>query len=177
MPSSIVVTVIGPDRPGLVRLLADRGAAFGASWVESRMASLAGQFAGIVRFEVAPENAEPLAAALGELQALGLRAVIATGRTAPAAECRVLTLELIGQDHPGIIHDISRALADCAISIDELNTEVISGAHSGGALFQAKALLRVPVTLPTDELRRVLEALANELMVDIALGDAQPQTP
>ena len=50
--TSLVVTVIGPDRPGLVSLLSDRGKAHGASWAESRMASLAGQFAGMVRFEV-----------------------------------------------------------------------------------------------------------------------------
>ena len=79
MLTSLVVTVIGPDRPGLVSELSDRGKAHGASWAESRMQSLAGQFAGIVRFEVDAARAEPLAAALAGLEALGLRVVIARG--------------------------------------------------------------------------------------------------
>jgi glycine cleavage system regulatory protein len=175
---SLVVTVIGPDRPGLVSLLSDRAKALGASWAESRMVSLAGQFAGIVRFEVPAENSEPLAVALTELESLGLRVVIASGKDAPAhPDCRLLKLDLVGHDRPGIIRDISRVLADCGISIDELHTEIVSGAMSGGNLFQAKALLQVPAGLATGELRRVLEALANELMVDIALDDAVTRLP
>ena len=175
MLTSLVVTVIGPDRPGLVSQLSDRGTAHGASWAESRMASLAGQFAGIVRFEVDAANAEALAAALAELESLGLRVVIAEGRRIPrAAEGRMLKLELVGHDRPGIVRDISRVLADCGVSIDELHTEIVSGAMSGGNLFQVQALLQVPVSLATGELRRVLEALANELMVDITLDDSTP---
>jgi glycine cleavage system regulatory protein len=175
MLTSLVVTVIGLDRPGLVSLLSDRGKAHGASWAESRMASLAGQFAGIVRFEVDAASVEPLAAALAELESLGLRVVIARGeRTPPPADARMLKLELVGHDRPGIVRDISRVLAESGISIAELETEIVSGAMSGGNLFQAKALLQVPATIATDALRQRLEALANELMVDIALDAAAP---
>jgi glycine cleavage system regulatory protein len=173
MRTSLVVTVIGPDRPGLVNLLSDRGKAHGASWAESRMASLAGQFAGMVRFEVDAANAAPLAAALAELESTGLRVVVAQGEGTPRrADARTLKLEVVGNDRPGIVRDISRVLADCGISIDELATEIVSGAMSGGNLFQVKALLRVPAALATGELRQMLEALANELMVDISLDDS-----
>jgi glycine cleavage system regulatory protein len=172
MATSLVVTVIGPDRPGLVSMIAERGKAHGASWVESRMASLAGQFAGIVRFAVPPGSADALTKALVALEGSGLRVVIAAGTSVIApAEGRALRLELVGLDRPGIIRDISRALADARVSIDELDTEVVSGAMSGESMFQAKALLRVPRDVATDDLRRVLEGIANELMVDIALGD------
>ena len=176
MFTSLVVTVIGADRPGLVSLLSDCGKAHGASWAESRMASLAGQFAGIVRFEVDAADAAPLAAALAALESAGLRVVIAEGRgTAHPADSRMLKLELVGHDRPGIVRDISRVLADSGVSIEQLDTEIVSGAMSGGSLFQARALLQVPRTVATGELRRVLEALANELMVDIALDDAAPR--
>jgi glycine cleavage system regulatory protein len=172
MHTSLVVTVIGPDRPGLVSLVSDRGKALGASWAESRMASLAGQFAGIVRFEVPIEYAEPLAASLLELESLGLRVVIARGKGATeSVDSQLLKLELVGLDRPGIIRDISRVLAEAHVSIQELHTEIVSGAMSGEQMFQAKAMLRVPAGLATGELRRVLEGIANELMVDIALDD------
>jgi glycine cleavage system regulatory protein len=173
MLTSLVVTVIGPDRPGLVSLVSDRGRAHGASWAESRMASLAGQFAGIVRFEVDDEQVEALAAALAELESTGLKVVIARGK-APAgrADDHLVKLGLVGQDRPGIVRDISRVLADSAVSIEELNTTIVSGAMSGENLFEIDALLRVPRDIPTDKLRSVLESLANELMVDITVADS-----
>src|SRR5260221_7425886 len=112
------------------------------------MASLAGQFAGIVRFEVAAADADRLSTSLLEFQALGLRVVIATGQGASApADSHLLKLELLGLDRPGIIRDISRVLAEREISIEELHTEIVSGAMSGEQMFQAKALLRVPAGL------------------------------
>ena len=172
MLTSLVATVIGPDRPGLVRLLSDCGSAHGASWEESRMASLAGQFAGIVRFAVPAAKAAGLAAALAALEAEGLRVVIAQGGAArPPAPVRLLRLELVGHDRPGIVRDISRLLAEQGVSIHELHTAVVSGAMSGGNLFEVDARLAVPDALPTEDLRRLLEGLANELMVDISLAE------
>jgi glycine cleavage system regulatory protein len=170
---SLVVTVIGPDRPGLVSLLSERGRAFGASWAQSRMASLAGQFAGIVHFSVPAENAAALAAALHDLSSLGLQIAIAESRAEASRKsaARLLHLELVGQDRPGIVRDISRVLAEADISIEELETELTSAPWSAETLFQAKALLLVPDQVATDALRDTLERLANELMVDIALQE------
>lgn len=174
MRTSLVVTIIGSDRPGLVRLLSDCGTAHGASWEESRMASLSGQFAGMVRFTVASAEGDALAQALAALEAQGLRVVIARGEdaTASGAPRRALKLDLVGHDRPGIVRDISRVLADQGISIDELHTEVVSGAMSGGDLFRVSARLAVPESIGTDQLRRLLEGVGNELMVDIALAES-----
>jgi methionyl-tRNA formyltransferase len=172
MSTSLVVTIIGPDRPGIVNLLADRARGFGANWAGSRMASLAGQFAGIVHFEVAPENADALSVALRGLEQQGLRVVIAkTEAPAMAPGRRVVKLEVVGQDRPGIVRDLSAKLAGRGVSIDELHTEIVSAAMSAEHLFKVKALLVVPEALPNSELRRELEALANEMMVDIALDE------
>src|SRR5437762_4771516 len=70
--TSLVATVTGPDRPGIVSLLSERAQGFGANWAGSRIATLAGQFAGLVHFEVPPQNAEPLAAALDGLDPSGV---------------------------------------------------------------------------------------------------------
>ena len=178
MIKSLVVTVIGPDRPGLVRLLSDRARGFGANWAASRMASLAGQFAGIVHFEVPAENVRALADALGGLESAGLRVVIAeSDAKAPLRNRRIVRLELVGQDRPGIMRDLSAALAEHGVSIDELHTEIASAAMSAENLFKVKAALVVPHALSDEELRRGLEALANEMMVDIALADAAEAAP
>jgi glycine cleavage system regulatory protein len=170
---SLVVTVVGPDRPGLVSRLSECGRLHGASWEESRMATLAGQFAGIVHFSVPDESADALMSALKALASHGLSVVVASGTSGQAApaDSRALKLEAVGQDRPGIVRDLSRAIADLGVSIEELETDLSSAAMSGEHLFTARALLRVPASVRSAELRRVLEGIANELMVDLTLDE------
>jgi len=173
MPSSLILTIVGPDRPGLVNLLSDRVTAFGGNWLESRMANLAGQFAGIVHLQVPQERIESLAAALKELEGHGLRIVVTRGDAAAAdPRGRRLQLELVGQDRPGIVRDISHALASRGVSIEELVTDCVSGSMSGESLVRATAQLRVPAQLGTAQLREALEAIANDLMVDVTLDES-----
>jgi len=172
MITSLVVTVIGPDRPGIVSLLSAKAQGFGANWAGSRMASLAGQFAGMVHFEVPPEHADALAAALRGLESAELKIHIerSDGTPVPAGR-RVVRLELVGHDRPGIVRDLSGALAQRGVSIEELHTEIVSGAMTAEHLFKVKAVLLVPKSVGNDDVRHALEALANEMMVDIALGE------
>jgi len=170
--TSLIVTAIGSDRPGIVSLLSDRAQGFGANWAGSRMTNLAGQFAGMVHFEVPAKNAEPLMQSLRGLESSGLRVVIAKVETPPApAGRRMVKLELTGLDRPGIVRELSRSLAEVGVSIDDLHTEIIDEGPSGEHLFKMKALLVVPESLPHESLRHSLDALANEMTVDIGLGD------
>ncbi len=171
MVTSIVVTVVGPDRPGIVSLLSAKAQGFGANWAGSRMASLAGQFAGMVHFEVPPEHADNLVAALKELESTGLKIEIEKSEGTPVPEGRrIVRLELVGHDRPGIVRDLSGALAQRGVSIEELHTEIVSGAMTAEHLFKVKAELLVPKNVSNDDVRRALEALANEMMVDVELG-------
>ncbi len=173
--TSLIVTAIGADRPGIVSLLSDRAQGFGANWAGSRMTNLAGQFAGMVHFEVPAQNAEPLAQALRGLESSGLRVVIARVEAPPApAGRRIVKLELTGLDRPGIVRDLSRSLAEHGVSIDDLHTEIVDGATGAEHLFKVKALLVVPEALTNETLRRALDTLANEMAIDIGLGN-QPQ--
>ena len=176
MRSQIVLTLIGRDRPGLVEALAGQVAAHGGNWEESRMAHLAGKFAGILRVSVATAMAPSLADALSKLEREGLKIVVETSEPAiEAPSGRRLRLEAVGGDREGIVRDISRALASRGINVDELHTTCEDAPMGGGQLFKATALLRVPAGVATGELRSILEGLADDLMVDVSLdnvGDA-----
>jgi len=175
MPASLILTIVGPDRPGLVNLISDRVTAHGGNWLESRMANLAGQFAGIVHLHVPQASIEALIVAFQELEAQGLRIVVTRGTDgASGAPGRRMKLELIGQDRPGIVRDISQALASRGVSIEELVTDCVSGSMSGESLVRASAQLRVPAHVGTAQLRGALEAIANDLMVDLTLDDSGP---
>jgi methionyl-tRNA formyltransferase len=170
--ASLVATVTGPDRPGIVSLLSDRAQGFGANWAGRRIATLAGQFAGLVHFEVPPANAEALATALGGLQRSGVQVVIARQEQIPVpAGRRAVKLELVGHDRLGIVSELSGSLARLGISIEDLHTEIVDGSTPAEHLFKVKALLVVPETVPKDELRRALEPFTKEMTIDLALGD------
>jgi glycine cleavage system regulatory protein len=165
--SSLVLTLIGPDRPGLVEALSRTVADHGANWLESRMAHLSGHFTGMVRVSVPAERAEELAAALRSLE--GLRVLVETASAAPVQDAPVVVLELLGQDRPGIVREVSHALAARGVNVEELETECHSAPMSGETLFRARARLRLPPGLAVEALREALEKLADELMVDVAL--------
>src|SRR5262245_22323357 len=169
MGTSLVVTVIGNDRPGIVERLSDVVLAAEANWEESRMARLAGKFAGILRISVEAAKADGLAAGLRALTSDGLNVVVESRGEAPTEAFRTVQLELVGNDRPGIIRDIARVLAQNQVNIEELETGVSGAPMTGEQLFRARADLRLPASVTTEWLRERLEALAGELMVDIAL--------
>lgn len=170
--ASVVLTVVGDDRAGLVSALADVVAFHGGSWQRSQMAELAGKFAGIVLVAVPDSRVDALAESLRPLQESGLLeiSIAAAGPEVQAPPSARVALELIGQDRPGIIAEISKALASHDVSIDELTTETVDAAMAGGMLFKAQAVLEVPLTTDLAAIQAVLEDLANELMVDVDLS-------
>ena len=169
---NLVMTIIGQDRPGLVESVAGLVAEHGGNWLESRMSRLGGQFAGILRVEV-PDAKEPLlAAALEKLGARGLRIVAHPDQPgAPAKAPRLSVLEIVGQDRPGIVRQISAALATRGVNVEELHTECVSGAMSGETMFKATAKLGIPPSCVTADLRQDLEKIAADLIVEISLAD------
>lgn len=171
MPNtSLVLTILGQDRPGLVDSIARVVAEHGGNWVESRMAHLAGHFAGILRVEVDPQQADALTAALKKLAGAGLESVVSPDAAPPIEQKNpVVRLSLVGQDRPGIIREISHVLAAQGVNVEELNTECTNAPNSGQALFRATAKLRLPAHVSADTLREALEKVAADLMVDISL--------
>lgn len=170
----LVVLVVGPDRPGIVRQIAERAQRQGANWAASRMARIAGEFAGVVHFEVPRESAAALTEALRALESAGLRVVVAPGAAAGAlpAGWRSYRLQLVGADRAGIISQFTQLLAERGVSIDSLDTELHDGgAPASRATFRLAARVRVPRNVDIASLERDLGALARRMMIDIALDD------
>jgi glycine cleavage system regulatory protein len=179
MLATLVMTVIGADRPGLVQMVAARVADHGGNWLESRMCHLGGQFAGILRVEVGRDQRDGLVNALRTLEVDGLRIIIhaeggAVVAGAPDSAAGLLaTLELVGQDRPGILRSVSGVLARHGVNVEELSSERVSAPMGGGTLFQAKATVFVPAAVKLCDVRADLERIATDLMVDLKLLPAR----
>lgn len=169
--AALVLTVLGDDRPGLVSAVSGVVTSHGASWEQGQMARLGGKFAGILLVDAPGDRVSALTRDLAALGAEGLRVTVEQAGSPDEQESTRLWLELLGADRPGIVAEISAALADRGVGIEELSTGVREAPMAGGMLFEARAVLAAPPTVGGDELRRVLEALADELMVEISLSD------
>ncbi len=171
--SSLVLTLVGPDCPGLVESVAEIVAAQRGNWLESRLARLGGQFAGIVQVAVPGENEGALKSAFAQLGVKGLHVVVTVDPEQRAeAAGRVVKLELVGQDRPGIVHQITRVLAAHQVNVEELVTECVEAPMAGGRLFQAQAELLVPPSADMVAIRADLEKIAADLMVDLEFAEA-----
>lgn len=173
--ANFILTAIGDDRPGLVSALSGAITAHGASWQRSQLARLAGKFAGVVLVDVPDDRYDALVDDLGALE--GLRVFVERTGAAEQHAGERLYLELLGADHPGIVAEISAALAARGVGIEEIVTDIREAPMAGGTLFEARAVLDPPEGVDGDDLRVLLEGLADELMVDVTLsrGEVAPK--
>ncbi len=170
MPT-LVLTVLGDDRPGLVDSLSGAISAHGGNWERSQMARLGGKFAGIVQVVVPVAAEADLRAALYALDQEGtLRVRVDDADGDGVADGERFVLSLVGTDRPGLVHSVSAALAELGASIEELDTSTTDAPMSGGPLFEATAAVVLPPGLTIEAVRNRLEALADRLMVDIDLA-------
>lgn len=168
----LVLTLIGPDHPGIVDSLSKVVADHDGNWVESRMAHLAGKFAGVLCVEVADEQAGPLEEALRRLGADGLTVVVERSAPAEGRPQHAIEIELLGADRPGLVHEISALLAAHRVNVEALETDRAAAAHSGDHMFRARIAATIPETVDVAALRHDLERLAGDLMVEIRLAEA-----
>ncbi len=175
MPTPLVLTFVGDDRPGLVKAIAEKVAACGATWLESRSVRLAGKFAGVVLISVPDKRAPELELSLGALAPAGLRIAVERGAAAEAEKpARIVSLGILGRERPGIVRDVTEALGRLGVNIEEFMSGLESEPFTGAEMFRAHVRLSVPEGLALDDLRKALERLAGEIMVDLAMGESDP---
>ena len=172
MKTPLVLTFIGDDRPGLVSVISERIAASGGTWLESRSARLAGKFAGILLVSIADDRLAGLELSLRQLELAGLRLTIDRGVMAPGDRTqRLIALDIVGHERPGIVRDVTQALNHLGVNIEEFVSGLEGAPFSGEAMFRATARLRAPEGLALEDLRKSLERLAGEIMVDLTIGE------
>lgn len=172
----LVLTVIAQDQTGLVERLAACIGEHGGNWLESRMARMAGQFAGILRVAVPADSQEELLEALQGLAQLDIQVTSVPAGAEPVCNWRPMRLELVGDDRPGLLRQVTRLLGGQGVNIEALDTEVGEAPMGGESLFRARALLAVPVSVAPEALRQGLECLADDLMVELRI-DARQDEP
>ena len=170
MNTSIILTIIADDHPGIVQTVSSILTKHGGSWTQSSMSTLAGQFAGILLASVPANKSVVCLQDLHGLESKGLQVIAhISSKMDDIKELHQYELELVGNDRPGIIHDITGVLKNHDINVKDLETVIEGAPMGGGDLFKAWVRLEVPSGADIDALENDLEDMANELMVDIHL--------
>lgn len=168
--TTLVLTVVGADRAGLVAAVADVVEAHGGNWENSELAELAGAFAGIIEISVAPDRVDALRTALTGLDGL-LTVAVHASETPPtdAATPQQFAFRVLGNDHHGIVREISTTLSAHGLSIERMSSETRDAAMAGGRLFEATIVATVPASVDVGAVQAALEELAAEIQVDVTL--------
>jgi glycine cleavage system regulatory protein len=170
--ASFVLSVFGSDRPGLTKALAAAVHAAGGNWLESHLSRLGGLYVGSVLVELAAGGVEGLRSAVRSVDAHGLDVRIAPAVEAPSPDGEALQFSLVGQDRPGIVHQVTATLSRLQVNIEAFDSRIDAEPHSGAPLFHIEARLRLPPGLPAREVQAALEDISAEIMVDISLTPA-----
>lgn len=171
--SELVVTAVGPDRPGIAADFTGHVREAGANLADSRMMNLRGQFALIVLVEGTPEVLEGLKSRLRESGTkLGLTFDFSAAPKAESGKGVPFRLKTYSMDQPGIVHKVTTFLREQSINIEELETSLESAAFMGTPVFTMEILMLVPSAASVKALRRALEELADTLNCDIDLDPA-----
>jgi len=171
--ASVILSVIGSDRPGLTEALAGAVLSAGGNWLESRLSRLGGLYVGSVLVELEPDRVEALRQAVSAVDAQGLEVRIAPAVESPSAAGDALQFSLVGQDRPGIVRQVTAVLSGLDVNIEAFETQISAEPHSGAPLFHMEARLRLPAGLKAGSVQAALEAISAEIMVDISLTPAQ----
>ena len=172
--ASMILSVIGSDRPGLTQALAAAVLSAGGNWLESHLSRLGGLYVGSVLVELEADRLEVLRAAVQAVDVQGLEVRIAPAldaSSAPGGE--EVLFSLVGQDRLGIVHQVTAVLSGINVNIEAFDTHITAEPHSGAPLFHLDARLRLPAALTAHDVQTALEAISAEIMVDISLAPAE----
>jgi glycine cleavage system regulatory protein len=167
--TTFIISFIGEDRPGLVEALSEVISKHGGNWLESRLSQLAGKFTGLISISLPEESLAALQADLKGLSEadISVRVTPCMGQLTDHEQTQLITLTILGPDRPGIVREIAAALSSRAINVVDMESFVSSAPMSAELLFHARVEAELPDPGDLEELGDSLDAIANEMDVDI----------
>ncbi|OQX69980.1 MAG: hypothetical protein B6A08_02105 [Sorangiineae bacterium NIC37A_2] len=168
----IVLTSLGPDRPGLVNRLAAFVKRYDGNIEDTRMAKLGGEFAVLMLVSGPAARLDALLEHLSEAEAdTGLSCFAKRTQGASDREGRTIHLKVSSLDRPGIVEAVTELLARHSINVASLSSRLVPAPLSGASLFELEAELHVPETISTDALHEMLDQLCEQEDLDFTLAE------
>eukprot|EP00899_Mesostigma_viride_P012571 jgi/Mesvir1/21314/Mv15934-RA.1 len=175
----MVVTAVGPDRPGIVSSLTKAALSHGANVEESRMTKLGGDFAIIMMVSVdraASTKHKALESSLTNIQGLKVFCHWSTDTDArKQARRRYRHLSVSGADDAGLVYKVTEFLAGQDVNIENMETSTTEAPFGGTTLFELESTIGLPTEMSTSSLAEELDKLSTKLGVDIQLSNLKQE--
>jgi glycine cleavage system regulatory protein len=162
---TVILTFIGEDKPGIIENIAKIVFLHGGSWNDSRFSHMSGQFAGFAKVTVSKKQTALLVSDLRELTGLLVKTTDDT--TTDSQYYKTVKLNIVANDRPGIVQEVSRVLAQQQVNVTEFNTQCNSAPNWGGSVFKAKIIVSLPANLENETLLSALETLGDDLILEL----------
>lgn len=164
---SMVLTVIGKDRVGLINQISECVEDCGGNWLKSSFCHLAGQFAGFVEVQLSDQHLDELIRRCKQLDNLDV--TLAPATTSETASENPIKLTVTGNDRTGIVKQITSCLKRFDVNIQEMQTYCESAPNWGNLIFTADILVYCSPDIESMQLKEAIEQLADDLMVEVEL--------
>lgn len=169
----IVISGLGPDRPGLVaettRFLRERG----ANVEDSRAAVLGGEFGLMVLASGPAATMDGIGADMAALETATGLTFLLRPTVSPEEHRRARALpyriEANAMDHEGIVHALTDALYRAGVNIISLETAVRNAPVTGTEVFSLEARVDLPAGVPVEAMRDALNAVARAENLDVEM--------
>jgi len=171
MRSYVVFSFMGPDRPGLVREIAEFFSARGINIERSRGCVLGNEFGMVILTSGNNESIEGLIKDLDSLRKnTGLDIHIRKTKAPlhrevlPSIAYKMVAISI---DRPGIIHQICKVLHERRINIEDISTNVDHDPATGANVFQLLCYFSLPPAVKIVDLKNAITRISDEYNIDI----------
>jgi glycine cleavage system transcriptional repressor len=172
MPNYALLTAVGADRPGIVAAIAGVLFENDCNIEDSEMARLGPDFACMLMIRM-PEGmvSQQLETRVAQtVHEMGLSVHLHDLRPEEASETPIQRprhlIHVYGADRKGIVHRITRRLAEQSVNITNLHTEVI---HHQTPLYVMMIEVELPPFVDSGRLQTELAALGTEIGVTVSM--------
>ena len=162
----VVITLVGIDQPGLVDKVSALVLGANGNWLASNLSKMAGQFAGIIQVALPPASIPGIEQKLSQID--DLHCVLKVDEQETTQEVgSYLTIDVMGNDRPGIVQEITASLAKSNTSVVKMQTSCEAAPNWGGELFKAHIIAATDKEVDVEHITEQLEAIANDLVVEL----------
>jgi glycine cleavage system transcriptional repressor len=173
MNKYLVLSGMGPDKPGIAKEISEAAFRAGCGIEDSRMALLGGEFAILILISGEERAVKALSDGLRELESrTGLTLSVRPTTSQPAVRVEKgvpYRISVVGMDRTGIVYRVTSLLIRHGINIDALETAARNAPVTGTPMFHMDLTAEVPAAVPVRRLREELAGLCDELNLDFSL--------
>ena len=171
MRSYVVISSMGPDRPGLAKEIAEFFTARGINIERSRGCVLGNEFGMIILTSGKTDDIERLIKDLDSLREKTKLEINVRKTKAPSHRDALPSIpyKLIATsiDHPGIIHQICKSLQLRGVSIEDISTNVDNNPVTGANVFHMACYFSLPPAVKIIDLKNDFNRISDEYNIDI----------